>query len=190
MKIVFFGPPGSGKGTQAKLLSDDSKIIHLSTGDILRDKLKDKLSIQLKEIMASGSLVSDEILNKIITTKLNSDDCLNGFILDGYPRTLAQSEFILDFFYKNSIKLDFIFDFKIDFKLVEERILNRSEKENRSDDNINVIKTRLEKYMKETYPVSSIFKEKFKDSYYTIDASLEISQIQKEVKKIIKKAEN
>ena len=85
MKIVFFGPPGSGKGTQAKLLSKELKILHLSTGDILRDKLNDgdSLSLKLKEVISSGNLVSDEILNQINANKLISQECSNGYILDG-----------------------------------------------------------------------------------------------------------
>ena len=119
MRIIFFGPPGSGKGTQAKLIADENKISHLSTGDILRKKLKDNdtLSIKLKKIMSSGNLVSDEILNKIVAEKIMSSECLNGFILDGYPRTISQSEYLLEFLDKNSLNIDFIFDFKIDFKI-------------------------------------------------------------------------
>ena len=128
MKIVFFGPPGSGKGTQAKLLSKELNLLHLSTGDILREKLSDgdTLSIKLKQIMSSGNLVSDEILNQIIADKLISEDCSNGFILDGYPRTISQSEFLLSFFKKYNLNLDIIFNFKIDFKLVEEKIMLRA----------------------------------------------------------------
>ena len=111
MKIVFFGPPGSGKGTQAKLLAKELNLLHLSTGDILRDKLSDgdSLSIKLKEIISSGNLVSDEILNQIIANKLMSEECSNGFILDGYPRTISQSNFLVSFFKSNSLILDVIF---------------------------------------------------------------------------------
>ena len=93
--IIFFGPPGAGKGTQAKLISEALNLIHLSTGEILRSKIleKDSLGIQLNEIMSSGKLVSDEILNDIVSSRL-SKETNNGFILDGYPRTLAQSEFL------------------------------------------------------------------------------------------------
>ena len=191
MKIIFFGPPGSGKGTQAKLLAKKLNILHLSTGDILREKLSDgdSLSKKLKEIMSSGNLVSDEILNQIIANKLISEECSNGFILDGYPRTTSQSEFLLSFFKSNSLILDVIFNFKIDFKLVEERIMLRSKQEQRSDDNIDVIKTRLNKYTKETYPVSQFFSENFSQNFFTIDASQEVSKIQKELINIIKKAE-
>ena len=191
MKIVFFGPPGSGKGTQAKLLAKELNILHLSTGDILREKLSDgdSLSIKLKEVMSSGNLVSDEILNQIIANKLMSEECINGYILDGYPRTILQSEFLLSFTKSNSLNLDIIFNFKIDFKLVEQRIILRSKQEQRSDDNIDVIKTRLDKYIEETYPVSQFFSENFSKNFFTIDASQEVSKIQKELMNIIKKGQ-
>lgn len=192
MKIVFFGPPGSGKGTQAKLASEALNIVHLSTGDILRKKLQDgdEVSLKLKEIISSGNLVSDELLNEIIVEKLNSKECIDGFILDGYPRTLTQSDFLLKFIGNNNLELDLIFDFNIDFNIVKKRILNRSEEEKRSDDNIDVIKTRLDKYMQETFPVSQFFSSKFTSNYYNVDASQEISQIQKELMKIIKKRQS
>ena len=191
MKIIFFGPPGSGKGTQAKLISEKFKILHLSTGDILRDKLKheDELSKKLKAIMSSGNLVSDEILNQIIANKLMSENCSNGYILDGYPRTISQSEFLLSFSENNNFNLDLIFDFKIDFELVKERIILRSKQEQRSDDNIDVIKTRLEKYIEETYHVSQFFSENFSQSFFNIDASQEVSKIQKELINITKKGQ-
>ena len=191
MKIIFFGPPGSGKGTQAKLLANELNILHLSTGDILREKLSDgdSLSIKLKEVMSSGNLVSDEILNQIIANKLMSEECGNGFILDGYPRTISQSDFLVSFFKSNSLILDVIFNFKIDFKLVEERIMLRSKQEQRSDDNINVIKTRLDKFIEETYPVSQFFSENYIQNFFTIDASQEVSKIQKELINITKKAQ-
>ena len=191
MKIIFFGPPGSGKGTQAKILSKDLNIVHLSTGDILREKLNDgdSLSIKLKEIMSSGNLVSDEILNQIIADKLMSKECSNGFILDGYPRTISQSNFLLSFFKSNSLFLDIIFNFKIDFKLVEERIILRSKQEQRTDDNLDVIKTRLDKNIEETFPVSELFSEKFSQNFFIIDASQEVSKIQKELINIIKKGQ-
>jgi len=191
MKIVFFGPPGSGKGTQAKLLAKELNILHLSTGDILRDKLSDgdSLSKELKKIMSSGNLVSDEILNQIIANKLMSEECSNGYILDGYPRTISQSKFLLSFAKSNNLNLDIIFDFKIDFKLVKERIILRSKQEQRSDDNIDVIKTRLDKYIEETSPVSQFFSYNFSQSFFAIDASQDVSKIQKELLNIIKKGQ-
>jgi len=191
MKIIFFGPPGSGKGTQAKLLAKELNILHLSTGDILRDKLSDgdSLSFKLKKIMSSGNLVSDDILNQIIANKLMSEECSNGYILDGYPRTISQSDFLLSFAKNNNLNLDIVFNFKIDFKLVEERIIFRSKQEQRSDDNIDIIKTRLDKYIEETYPVSQFFSKNFSKNFFNIDASQEVSKIQKELINIIKKGQ-
>ena len=102
IKIIFFGPPGAGKGTQAKIISKFLNVSHLSTGDILRKKLldNDELAEQLRSIMSSGNLVSDDILNSIVSSRLKNET-VNGFILDGYPRTLAQSEFLDNFFFRN-----------------------------------------------------------------------------------------
>ena len=191
MRIVFFGPPGSGKGTQAKLLASELNISHLSTGDILRNKLKDKdeLSSKLNDIMSSGNLVSDEILNQIVADKIISDDCVKGFILDGYPRTIAQSNYLLLFCEKNNLKIDFVFNFEIDFETVEKRIIHRSEMEMRSDDSTDVIKTRLDKYINESLPVSKIFRKNLPGNYFSVDASQEISIIQKEIINIVKNGE-
>ena len=105
MRIIFFGPPGAGKGTQAQLLSSYLGIPHLSTGEILRSKLNedDKLSSKLRRIMTSGNLVSDETLNEIVSIKLLADDCKKGFILDGYPRTTDQSEYFNSFMDKQDL---------------------------------------------------------------------------------------
>ena len=96
--IIFFGPPGAGKGTQAKIISEFLKIPHLSTGEILRSKIleKDKLAKKLNEIMSSGKLVSDEILNSIVSSQLETNK-KNGFILDGYPRSSNQLEFLRNY---------------------------------------------------------------------------------------------
>ncbi len=192
MKIIFFGPPGSGKGTQAKILCQKLNIAHLSTGDILREKLNDndELSLQLKKIMSSGNLVSDNILNQIISSKLISDSSMKGFVLDGYPRTLTQSEFLLSFSKTKKISFDFIFGFEINFNIVKERIVLRSEKEQRSDDSIDVIETRLSKYLDETLPVSDFFADKFSQNYFKIDASKKVSEIENNIMKIIENGKN
>ena len=189
MILIFFGPPGAGKGTQSFNIAKKFNIPHLSTGDILRNKLLegDNLSIKLKKIMDSGNLVSDKILNEIVSNRLKLSDCINGFILDGYPRTLPQAEYLISLTKEINLALDFIFDFKINFKLIEERIMNRYSEEKRSDDNIETIKTRLDKYNKETYPVSQYFSTNSTDIFFTINASQEILEIQTELGKIIKK---
>ena len=190
MKLILFGPPGSGKGTQASLLAKKINIPHLSTGDILRLKLndKDELANELSQIMSSGNLVPDSILNPIVTEKLLSSDCKNGFILDGYPRNKSQSNFLIDFLHKNKIDLDLIIDFKADTETIKNRIIERSKIENRSDDNLEVIKTRLEKYFAETQPLAGFFRDNFEGKFFEINAMQEISKIQSEIENRLKNA--
>ena len=187
--IIFFGPPGAGKGTQAKIISEFLKIPHLSTGDILRKKLfdKDDLADELKNIMSSGNLVSDDILNSIVISRLKNE-ANKGFILDGYPRTLKQSEFLNNFLLETSTSINYIFNIQINFETLKSRILKRSSEENRDDDKINVIETRYNKYLNSTEKVSNSYKEIFPSIFYEIDGSLQIEQINQKIKQIIKKS--
>ncbi len=185
--IIFFGPPGAGKGTQAKIISNYLNVPHLSTGDILRTRIlqEDDLSKNLKEIMSSGRLVSDEILNKIVNEKLN--DCNDGFILDGYPRTLDQSNFLNNYLMQSRCSLDFIFNIDISFDVLKDRILKRSEEEDRDDDNINALETRYAKYMEETKPVSEEYKQNNSSIFYEINGRNQIQEITSEIIKILEK---
>ena len=187
--IIFFGPPGAGKGTQAKKISEYLNISHLSTGDILRKKLldKDDLANELKSIMSSGNLVSDEILNSIVASRLKNE-IYNGFILDGYPRTLAQSVFLNNFFIENSISINFIFNIQINFEILKQRIIKRSSEESREDDNIDVIETRYNEYLNSTEKVSNFYRDNYSNNYYEIDGSLQIDEITDKIKKILKKS--
>ena len=188
-KIIFFGPPGAGKGTQAKIIAKFLNISHLSTGDILRKKLldNDDLAIQLQTIMSAGNLVSDEILNSIVSSRLKTEK-ERGFILDGYPRTLIQSEFLNNFLLDTSTSLNYIFDIQINFKTLKNRILKRSLEEGREDDNINVIETRYNEYLNSTQKVSNIYKEKLTSIFYEIDGSQQIQEITEKIKSILKKS--
>ena len=191
MKLILFGPPGSGKGTQASLLAKKNNIPHLSTGDILRSKLTkdDNVSQNLSKIMSHGNLVSDSIINPIVADKLLSNDCKNGFILDGYPRNKYQANFLIDFLKKNNLAIDLIIDFIADTNTVKKRILERSKIENRSDDNLEVIKTRLEKYFAETQPLAALYRDKFEGKFFEIDAMQEISKIQSDIENRLKNAQ-
>ena len=187
--IIFFGPPGAGKGTQAKILSEYLNISHLSTGDILRKKLleNDNLAIELKKIMAAGNLVSDDILNSIVSSRLTKETS-KGFILDGYPRTLHQSEFLSKFLSETSSSINYIFDIQINFETLKDRILKRSSEESREDDNIDVIETRYNEYINSTQKVSNFYKDKYNTKFYEIDGSLEIEEITQNIKQILKKS--
>ncbi len=186
--IIFFGPPGAGKGTQAKIISKNLNLPHLSTGDILRKKLQDNdtLANDLKKIMSSGNLVSDDILNSIVASRLKSE-ITNGFILDGYPRTLNQSQFLDNFLFKSSNSINYIFNIKINFEILRDRILKRSSEENRDDDNIDVIETRYNEYLNSTQKVSNFYKDKYSSLFYEVDGSLQINEITTEIMKILKK---
>ena len=185
--IIFFGPPGAGKGTQAKIIAQYLNISHLSTGDILREKLldKDDLANELKKIMSSGNLVSDDILNSIVALRLKNESN-KGFILDGYPRTLVQSDFLNNFIKNTSSSIRYIFDIKINFDTLKNRIVKRSSEEGREDDNIEVLHTRYDEYLNSTQKVSNFYKDKYPNIFYEIDGSLQINEITKKIKQIIK----
>jgi len=188
-RLIFFGPPGAGKGTQAKIISDLLKIPHLSTGEILRRKIqeKDGLALELRKIMTSGKLISDEILNSIVSSRLkNFSD--TGFILDGYPRTIMQYEFLNNFLENLSIKLNFIFNIEIDYDILKQRIIKRSSEEGREDDKIDILKTRHSEYTVNTRKVSELYRQSYSNIFYQIDGSLKIEEITTKIMEILKKS--
>ena len=186
--VIFFGPPGAGKGTQAKIISNLLGLSHLSTGEILRNKIldNDNLAFKLKNIMSSGKLVSDEILNRIVASRLHNET-QSGFILDGYPRTLAQAEFLNKFLLNSSKKIDYIFNIYINFNVLKKRILKRSSEESRDDDKTDVLETRYSEYINTTEKVSKFYKENESAIFHEIDGSLQIDDITQIIKKILKK---
>ena len=163
MIFIFFGPPGAGKGTQAAILSKKYNIPHLSTGEILRNNLlgTSTESIKIKKILEKGDLVSDEILNEIIQKKLNSTECINGYILDGYPRTLSQNDWLQNYLNSKNLEITKIFDINLEKDIIIKRIKNRAILEKREDDKQQIYKTRISEYVNETKPVSDFYKAKY-----------------------------
>ena len=188
MILIFFGPPGAGKGTQAALLSKRLNIPHLSTGDILRKKLSNDSSnlLNSREKMDSGSLVSDEILNQIVLDRLSNKDCLNGFILDGYPRTIPQKFFLETYFKDNKKSISYIFELSVDESNVIKRIKSRSNIENRKDDKQEVISRRIFKYLEETRPLTDFYRDHYAESYFVVNGNQDIEMIEKDILKIVK----
>ena len=188
MILIFFGPPGAGKGTQANLIAEYLKIPHLSTGDILRSKLlqKDDLAIKLKKIMDNGQLVSDNIVNEIVSNRIDNQDCIKGFVLDGYPRTMKQALFFNSNLNSRNVKIDKIIDIDVDKETIIKRIKTRLSIENRQDDKENAIKTRIQKYQSETRPLSDYYKTNNSADYKIINGNQEIEKINADIKKIIK----
>jgi len=168
MKLILLGPPGAGKGTQATRLTEKFGIPQLSTGDMLRAAVKAGTPIgqQAKAVMDAGGLVSDEIVVGIIADRMEEPDAKKGFILDGFPRTVAQAEALDAMLSKKGMKLDSIVELKVDENALLARIENRARETVaaggtvRADDNPEAFKKRLEAYRAQTAPVSDYYASK------------------------------
>ncbi|OJJ11442.1 adenylate kinase [Alphaproteobacteria bacterium AO1-B] len=158
MRLILVGPPGAGKGTQAARLVEKYGIPQLSTGDMLRAAVaaETPVGLQAKAVMDAGGLVSDEIVVGIIRDRIAEDDAKKGFILDGFPRTLAQAEALDDMLSENSLKLNAVIELRVDQTKLVDRIINRAEEAKaagqpvRKDDDPEVFKDRLEAYNRDT----------------------------------------
>ncbi|MBU0983906.1 MAG: adenylate kinase [candidate division Zixibacteria bacterium] len=160
MNLVFLGPPGSGKGTQAKKLAEKLGYVHLSTGDVLRKAVKDGTELGRKAdgFMQAGELVPDELIIGMIEELVSAGALKNGFILDGFPRTIPQAESLDIMFEKYKIKLDKAVLLHVGDAEVTKRLLGRAEIEGRADDNAEVIKNRIEIYKKQTAPIEQFYR--------------------------------
>jgi adenylate kinase len=160
MRLIILGPPGAGKGTQASRIAEHYGIPAVSTGDIFRANIRNETDLgrQVKEILASGGYVSDEITNAIVEDRLVEDDCGPGFLLDGYPRTLAQVEALDGMLAAHGAALDHVLELVVDDDVVVGRLLKRAEIEGRSDDTEEVIRERMAIYHRETRPLSDTYR--------------------------------
>lgn len=151
MRMVFIGPPGAGKGTQAERIVKRYQVAHLSTGDMLRAArdAKTEIGIEADKYMSSGQLVPDSVVIGIIEERLKQDDCKGGFLLDGFPRTIAQAE-SLD---KMLAEIDAPLDVVLELKVPEEELFNRLAGRGRADDNPEAIRQRLVSYSNQTMPL-------------------------------------
>lgn len=149
------GAPGAGKGTQASGLAAKYGIPAISTGDIFRSNIQGKtpLGMKVKEIIDSGEYVPDEITEEIVADRLAQPDCADGFLLDGFPRTLHQVEFLDDFLAKQDLELDAVVSLHVDPDSLVNRLLNRATQEGRTDDNEETIRRRMEVYAGQTAPL-------------------------------------
>jgi adenylate kinase len=162
MRLLIMGPPGAGKGTQASRISAHYGIPAISTGDIFRAmKTADTpLAQQVRDIMASGGYVSDDITNQIVAERLTQADCGPGFLLDGYPRTPAQVETLDGFLAARDEQLDAVIALVADEDEVVARLLRRAETDGRSDDNEQTIRVRQHIYAEQTAPLLELFRER------------------------------
>ena len=177
MNIIIFGPPGAGKGTQAKFLIDKLKCYQISTGDILREEIKNETEIGKKIInnMNDGKFVDDHIVNSLLEKIVFDKKKTNRLIFDGYPRTLSQAKNLENLLNKSNQKIDFIFFLNVNKDSILKRIEKRKILEKRSDDDVNTIKKRYDKYMETTKPVLDFYSKN--PNFYEIDGDLKIDEI-------------
>lgn len=210
--IIFLGPPGAGKGTHAKEVSSILNIPHISTGDIFREAIKNQteLGMKVKEFLDSGKLVPDELVWEVVKDRLDAEDCKNGFILDGFPRTILQAELLDKYLKEKNADLKVIYLDASD-DLVIKRLSSRRVCKNcgaiynlismppkkegicdicggelyqRSDDYPDVIKKRLETYYRETQPLIDYYKNR--GVMYTISAEKDREEVLQEILKVVK----
>ncbi len=213
MKLILLGPPGAGKGTQAKFVTEYLKIPQISTGDILRAEVKDRtdLGIKVQKIMDSGGLVSDELIVSIVKNRLQKDDCTNGFLLDGFPRTIPQAKALIE----AKIAIDIVIELSVSDDEIVKRLSGRRVHEasgriyhiqnnppkhpdlddqtgeklvQRPDDLESTVRKRLAVYRSQTRPLVDFYSNLSKSDsvhFESIDGSLDMISVQDMLKKII-----
>jgi adenylate kinase len=161
-RLIIFGAPGAGKGTQATRIAQSLRIPAISTGDIFRFNIKNEtaLGLQVKEILASGAYVPDEVTSAIVRDRLLQPDALAGFLLDGYPRTQAQVADLDDMLSAEGASLDAVLELTVDTDEVVQRLLKRAEIDGRADDTEDVIRHRMKVYDEETAPLAAVYRDR------------------------------
>lgn len=195
MRLILLGPPGAGKGTQAQRLVEKHGIPQLSTGDMLRAAVtaRTPVGVKAKAVMDAGELVSDAIVNAIVAERIDQADCVRGFVLDGYPRTLAQADALEAMLGERGLRLDVVIEFAVDDKILVGRVLNRAEQAKaagqpvRKDDNPQVFDERLREYYKKTAPLIGYYYAK--RQLVSVDGMAPIDAVTAQVEAVLGRAE-
>jgi adenylate kinase len=192
MRLILLGPPGAGKGTQAARLVETYNIPQLSTGDMLRAAVAagTETGLKAKAVMEAGDLVSDEIVNQIVSDRISEPDCARGFILDGYPRTLQQADAVEEILNKKGRRLDAVLELVVDDRALVGRIVKRAEDAKaagqpvRKDDTPEVFDERLRAYYKSTAPLTGYYYAK--GNLKTVNGMASIDEVTAEINQVLK----
>ncbi len=185
MNIVIFGPPGAGKGTQSKFIVNKFNLYQLSTGDLLREEIrnKTKLGSEISSIINSGELVSDNIVSNLIEKFISNETYKHKIIFDGYPRTLIQAKNLDDLLKKYKQKIDIVLKLSVSLETVKKRILERQIQEKRDDDNEEIAIKRYKTYEKSSSPVLDYYKQS--NLLKVVNGEAGISEINSEISGLI-----
>lgn len=185
MRLILLGPPGAGKGTQAQLLVERLSIPQLSTGDMLRAAVaaKTEMGLAAKQIMQRGDLVSADVVCGIVSDRLDEQDCANGFILDGFPRSIEQADILGDMLKDKAMALDHVIELTVRDSELVARILERATLSGREDDTQEVITNRLRVYQEQTMPLASYYDEM--GLLRQVDGMASIDEVAQSIKMIL-----
>lgn len=186
--IALFGPPGAGKGTQSRKLIEKYNLAYISTGDILREEIAEgsQLGLKAKSVIERGGLVSDEIIVQIIEKKIKTNTDVNGFLFDGFPRTVVQAYILEGLLLKLNTSLNCMVSLEVPENILMERMQERAKKENRADDTIEVIQNRLQEYKNKTIPVAGFYNEK--GIKYSVDGVGSIEDIFERITNVVEQS--
>ena len=177
MRLILMGPPGAGKGTQAKFVAEHFEIPAISTGDIFRANVSEgtELGLEAKRYMDAGEYVPDEVTNRMVRNRIDEPDADPGFLLDGYPRTLAQVEELDGMIEYTGHRLDAVVVLTVDQDEIVDRLLQRAQVEGRADDTEDVIRRRQEVYVEQTEPLIDVYRDR--DILVEVDGMGEVSEV-------------
>ena len=185
MNVIIFGPPGAGKGTQAFNIVKKFNLFQVSTGDLLRDEVKNQTDIgrDIENIISKGDFATDEIVNELIKKIIYDPQKKNRLIFDGYPRSLNQAENLDNLLNDSNQNIDFIFYLNVKKETIIKRIEKRKIVENRADDDLSTILKRYDTYMETTKPVLDFYSKK--SNFHEIDGDLKIEEISSKIEQIL-----
>ncbi len=190
MNIVLFGPPGAGKGTQARRMVNKYGVVQLSTGEMLRDAAASGSEIgqRAKAVIENGQLMPDDVMVEIVSDRIDEPDCANGFILDGFPRTIPQAEALDKLLAEKGLTLDHVIELLVDDDVLVSRIAARAAEEaaagrSRADDNIETLKKRLAVYHERTTPVLPYYRDK--SILKTVDGMADIDDVAAQIDALV-----